>query len=426
MHRIVFIMMLFPMLLWAQGEVVAIKGRVTSGGQGVPYATLQLEGTSIGVSCNDGGEYTLKVPVGHEDDTVLVRSMGFESVRLPLATLRRHSQVRLKVLEVELREVKVESFREGNHLLKTAIGKIPKNYHRRTARNTFFYRDWRAVDDELYVFDEAVMNIIRRGYARNDSKRFYRFDPNAREMTTNYKSILRHRLLVYDRKLVERLVNNWEAVDELLAFYDNEAFFDLLETPNATFPTAYRLHYFEPVQEFLDNGEIFYLVRASGIGRYRASTMRYEYVIRKSDLAIVRITSVMLPLSMEAPLEPWVGVHYNKLHIDADSAAWTYDVREGKYTLTHYYSNRLHRLTSRRSDIPEQRWQQCIEWTLTDFSLSDNIIPSDTIAVRRQSLAGAFGESDYSGDYWKHYNSTPIDTLPLRLLQEKLMSHEKK
>ena len=93
MHRIVFIMMLFPMLLWAQGEVVAIKGRVTSGGQGVPYATLQLEGTSIGVSCNDGGEYTLKVPVGHEDDTVLVRSMGFESVRLPLATLRRHGQV---------------------------------------------------------------------------------------------------------------------------------------------------------------------------------------------------------------------------------------------------------------------------------------------------------------------------------------------
>lgn len=405
---------------------MVLKGRVTSGGNSVPYATLQLVGTSIGVSCNDVGEYTLKVPAGHEGDTVLVRSMGYESVRLPVAELSNHGHVRLRVHEVQLREVQVESYHMGNHLLKAAIKKIPENFHRKMSRNTFFYRDWRAVDGELYLFDEAVMNVMRSGYARYNNKLAYRFDPNVREMATDYKSVLRHRMLVYDRKLLEQKVDNDDGIEELLLFSENELFFDLAETPNANFPMALRWHYFEPVQEFLDNGEVFYLVRSRGVGRYRASTVHYEYIIRKSDLAIVRVTSVLEPLSMTAPSDAWVGVHYNKLTIDADSAAWNYDVREGRYTLTHYYNNRRYRLTSRFASIPEQRWQYCIDWTLTDFSLSDNVLPADTLAGHTQTLMGAFGESDYSGDYWKHYNSVPIDTLPLRLLQDKLTRHEKK
>lgn len=420
--------MLFPALLWAQQEeVLLLHGRVTGNGHGVPYATLQLEGTSIGVSCNDVGEYTLKVPAGHEDDTVLVRSMGYESARLTVATLQRHNHVRLKVHEVQLQEVEVQSYREGNHLLKAAIKKIPDNYHRKMARNTFFYRDWRAVDGELYIFDEAVMDVTRRGYCHNDNKRFYRFDPNAREITSNYKSILRHRLLVYDRKLLEQKVDNDEGIDDLLSFDDNELFFDLLEAPKANFALAFRLHYFEPVQEFMDNGVLYYLVRSRGIGRFRAAEVTYEYVIRKSDLAIVRISSVQQPLSMPAPSESWVGVHYNKLYIEADSSAWTYDLRDGHYTLTHYYNTSRYRLTARLVGVPEQRWHQCVDWTLTDFALTaGNTLPADTLAVRPQTHMGAFGQSDYSGDYWKHYNSIPIDTLPLRLLQEKLTRHEKK
>ncbi len=418
--------MLLPALVWAQDETVVLKGRVTSGGNGVPYATLQLVGSSIGVSCNDDGEYTLKLPADHENDTVLVRSMGFVSLRLPVSFLVKHNNIKLKAQTVELKEVQVKSYRMGNHLLKAALEKIPKNYHRKMARNTFFYRDWRAVDDELYLFDEAVMNIMRRGYAHNDNKRFYRFDPNSREMATDYKSILRHRLLVYDRRLLEQKVDDNDGIDEMLAFSENELFFDIAEAPKANFVMAFRLHYFDPVQEFVDNGEIYYLVRSKGIGRFRASTVHYEYIIRKSDLAIVRITSVLEPLSMAAPSENWIGVHYNKITIEADSSAWIYDVREGKYTLTHYYNIRRQRLTARYANIPDQRWQHCVEWALTDFSLADETLPSDTLAVRRQSLIGAFGESDYSGDYWRHYNSTPIDTLPLRMLQDKFSRHEKK
>ena len=418
--------MLFPMVLWAQEEVVPLRGRVTSGGQGVPYATLQIEGTSIGVSCNDAGEYTLKVPVGHENDTVVIRSVGYGHVRLSVADLQRRSHVRLRPHEVQLQEVEVKSYRQGNHLLKAAIKKIPENYQRRMIRNTFFYRDWRSVDGELYVFDEAVMDVTRRGYCHNDNMRYHSFDPNSRDIKSNYKSVLRHRLLVYDRRLVEQKVKDDEGVDEQLAFSENELFFDLLEAPKASYATLWRLHYFEPVQEYSDNGVIYYLVRSKGVGRYRSSTVVYEYVVRKSDLAIVRISSSLQPLSMSAPQESWVGVRYSKLFIEADSSAWTYDVREGKYTLTHYYNNHRYHLVSRFTSVPDQRWQRCIDWTLTDCSLVDGILPSDTLAVRQQTLMGAFGKSDYDQDFWGHYNTVAIDTLPLRMLQEKLTRHEKK
>lgn len=413
--------MLFPTVLWAQQEMIVLQGRVTSGGKGIPYATLQLVGTSIGVSCNDDGEYTLKFPIGHEGDTVLVRSVGYESVRLPVALLQRHPHVKLKVQEVQLQEVQVKSYREGNHLLKAAIKKVPENYHRKTTRSTFFYRDWRALDGELYLFDEAVMNVNRRGYAHFDNKRAFRFDPNMREMATDYKSILRHRLLVYDRRQLEQKVDDDEGVDDLLTFSENELFFDIVEVPNANFPLALRWHYYEPVQEFVDNGEIYYLVRAKGVGRLRASTVCYEYTIRKSDLAIVRITSVQQPLSMAAPQDNWVNVYFNKLVYDADSSSWTYDLRDGRYTLTHYYNNRRYHLISRFVSKPEQHWQRCIEWTLTDFSTTPEAIPADTLAVKPQTIMGAFGESDYRGDFWGQYNTVLIDTMPLQMLRVKLL-----
>ena len=57
----IFLLIALPLVVAGQEDYVMLKGRVTSGGRGVPYATLQLMGTSTGVSCNDAGEYELKV-----------------------------------------------------------------------------------------------------------------------------------------------------------------------------------------------------------------------------------------------------------------------------------------------------------------------------------------------------------------------------
>ncbi len=44
----------------------------------------------------------------------------------------------------------------------------------------------------------------------------------------------------------------------------------------------------------------------------------------------------------------------------------------------------------------------------------------EEIRVKPKDLVEVFGESDYSADYWGHYNTVLIDSTPLQLLKEKM------
>ena len=120
-------LLLLPLVSKTQ-EALLLKGRVTSKGNGVPYATLQLKGTSIGSSCNDAGEYELRLPSGHELDTVIIRSMGYVGRKITVARLQRNSDVRMESQAIELKTVNVTSYRSGRHLLNDVVKHIGQNY----------------------------------------------------------------------------------------------------------------------------------------------------------------------------------------------------------------------------------------------------------------------------------------------------------
>jgi len=96
-------------------------------------------------------------------------------------------------------------------------------------------------------------------------------------------------------------------------------------------------------------------------------------------------------------------------------------VRNGRYTLTRYYNTKSHRLEShgRGHDKSVQRWDQCHDWVLTDYSLNSADTCENQVSVAPQPLPYAFGKSDFSSDFWGNYNTIPIDSLPLQLLIEK-------
>ena len=408
-----------------QESLLVLRGKVVSGGRGVPYATLQLQGTSVGVSCNDAGDYELKVSETHRDDTVLVRSVGYIPVKHPVASLLHNGKIRLETQVVDLREVVVTDFRTPRHLLLAAVERIGHNYHQQEAYSTFFYRDWRAVDGELYLFDEAVMNVRRCAYLQYADKRGYRLDPTRREMESNYKELLRHRLVVCDRPLLIQKIESEYGVEQMLEYADNELFFDPVSTPQASYSLANRMlkeHDFESVREFSADGEDYYQLTSTGPNRRPHAKVRYTYTIRKSDLAIVAITSAQLPVSRRVPDDLWLNRYFNRMNYDSDSSSWSYDVRDGRYTLTHYYNFTTYTLTSNHKghEGERQQWQRCTDWTLTDFSLRAPTVHGDSLEVKLQTLPGAFGGSDFNTDFWGHYNTIPIDSLPLQLLKEKI------
>ena len=423
MKRLCFpLFVVLALSTWAQKDYIALSGRVTCGSKGVPYATLQLAGTSLGVSCNETGEYELRVPLGTEKDTVVVRCMGYSTAHKTVRELMRSGRVKLEEHAVVLKEVAISDYRYPRDLLEAAVGRIAENYHGDSSYSTFFFRDWRAVDNELYLFDEAVIRMKRAGYSEYVDKSSYRFRADEREMPTDYKMLLKHRLLVYDRQLLVDKTGRQNGASEMLEYDDNESFFDPVYAPQASLLFNRRMmevHRFAAMSEFENNGEKYYYLESKILG----GNCRYEYTIRKRDLAIVQIKSVQTTRSERwHPSGDWVNWVYNRLTFDKDSSLWSYDVRDGHYTLTHYYNYKLYHLSPRKNDQESepQWWQSCVDWTLTDFSLSDTATRGDTIVVRPQTLQGAFGASDNAASFWGRYNSVVADTLPLRLLLEKL------
>ena len=422
-------MMLCAVAVQGQRGCVSIVGRVVSEGHGVPYATLQVEGTSIGVVCNDEGRYEMRVPDTYAGDSVVLRSVGYKTRRVAVADLARHNRVRLEEERMELKEVQVKGYRTALHLLRRAVEKIEENYADHSSWPTFFYRDWRTLDGELYLFDEAVMRLQRKPYGSFNGKRAYAYNPTKRELASDYKTLLRHRLVAYDRKRLMATLPSAAGVDYVLEYADNEVFFDPVEAPRASYVLSdFFTPQFKygPIEEYVDNGVGYYRLRALGYGRISKAKVDYEYIIRKDDLAIVGITTKQRTVTCPAPDEAWVAHWYNGMTMETDSSSWRYDVRDGRYTLTHYYNRKIYTLNSkgRGHDGERQRWERCIAWTMTDYTTERPTDGVDTIAVKPGTIVSVFGESDYSTDFWGQYNSIVLDTLPARLLMQYLKHHK--
>ena len=184
---------------------------------------------------------------------------------------------------------------------------------------------------------------------------------------------------------------------------------------------------FMPLMEFDDGGEGYYLVRSVGASR-RSRETNYEYIIRKRGLAPVRITSwITKPVKRMAPEEAWVKTYFTHITYETDSTTWIYDERDGKLTLARYYSTSTLRLTSwgRGHDKEEQVWRHSVDWTLTGFNREATAPEGETLGNRPVALDRAFGQSDFTPAFWGSYNTIPIDSYVVRLLEKKLLKHQK-
>jgi hypothetical protein len=326
--------------------------------------------------------------------------------------------------------VNVARYRHGLDLMLDVLLSLDSAFLQQTAYSTFFYRDWRSVDDEIYLFDEAVMEVERGPYSQNIGKRSYNFKSPNRQLETNYKTILRHRLLVSDRRLLEEKVGKKDGIDEMLQYADEEQFYDPVAAPNASYGLSkwwLMRQRFLPLLEFDDGGEGYYLVRSVGASQLSRET-NYEYVIRKRGLALVRITSWNAkPVKAMAPEEAWVKTYFTHITYETDSTTWIYDERDGKLTLARYYSTSTLRLTSwgRGHDGEEQVWRHSVDWTLTGFNREATAPEGETLGNRPVALDRAFGQSDFTPAFWGSYNTIPIDSYVVRLLEKKLLKQQK-
>lgn len=398
---------------------ITLQGRVTDSQtkKSVPYTAVAVQGTCVGTQANDRGEFKLKVESGKQ---VVFSALGYKKQTVGVEQLQKNGNVRLEPFAMQLNEVKVTGYKTPQAILDEAVRRIPENYHMDTTVGTWFHRDWRMLDGELYLFDESVVDMLRYGYTHNDDKTYYTFGDYRREMDDNYKAVRKHRLLILDSLSVSLAAGDQKKAMANLNYSDNQAFSDPVATPRACFDIDAdhsKKRTFDPIQEYTDaDGIDYWILRHYSGTSNKHFKAHYTLRIRQDNLAIVDIYFESDTGRYDFnpglwPMQPWSSytIHHNR-------QSEHYELRNGRYCLTHMvhssdFTYRSHRNYGYELTAPEQRWTRSSEWLLTDLQPADTsfLRLNDVQGYKSRNIAQAFGQSSYDDDFWGQYNTLALD-----------------
>ena len=113
---IVFLI-IFPLAVYSQqayrGTVYDIKTR-----DPVPFATIRLIGKEVGMIANEDGKYYLRTDVFLKTDTVMISCVGYTSRKIPVRVLKDSSNIGLKPMIYDLKEVNIVAKGQPDYLYR--------------------------------------------------------------------------------------------------------------------------------------------------------------------------------------------------------------------------------------------------------------------------------------------------------------------
>ena len=159
--------------LWGQG-LVQLKGQLVSEGDGspVPYASLRIEGQSIGAVSNADGEFTLALHDGlwAANAVLKVSCIGFESRRMLLSQLDPEQFWVLELAEKPYSLAPVTIYAnemEAREMVREALQRIPLHYPKHPYQLQSFYRHYCWEGKTYGRLIEAVVDLYdEKGHRR--------------------------------------------------------------------------------------------------------------------------------------------------------------------------------------------------------------------------------------------------------------------
>ena len=455
-HILILSLLLFSSLtsVSAQENYLTLRGRVTDRDtrEGLPAVTIYVAGQAIYTQTNNDGEYVLKVPAEHRDGSVVYALMGYLRDTVSVAKAQHKADVALVSDGGRwLKEVTVTEYspKAAAQLLIDAVNRIPQNYQTDSVVGTWFYRDVRMMNDELFLFDEMVFDALRVGYDKHHALKKLNNRKGAyglvelgykRPIESNYTSIRHDRLLLCDTAYVKNQVSR-EVSGDYIGYEENEVLYDPVEIPNTTtrlsqerLEKAKKRNNFH-VTEMVDaEGHQYYVVTS----RYNSSSSGGPFrgngsvriVIAKGNLAITCIEETNY-FAMR-PFFPLKKV-FREAGVDSlarrEHVVYNYGLVEGKYTLTSYtrdegtdfYCNANSPKGAGLNSMDNHC--QCV---LTNehkegssFLKNNTIQPPGSVLVPQRRA----DHKQYDEAFWQQYNFIPLETSIRQKLEKKLKNY---
>jgi len=175
---IFFLLFLVPVFVLAQPKT--LKGRIVdaSNQQGIGYTNIGVEGTFYGTASDAEGFFELKIPEEFFGGKLFVSAVGYWNVTLLLNDLFGQEFVRIPLAEqtysIEGVDVEAQS-RVLFRIVRTAIQKIPQNYHPGPVGMKFYYQEDKQLNDSSILNREAIVELHdKTGYSSPSVSDAYR------------------------------------------------------------------------------------------------------------------------------------------------------------------------------------------------------------------------------------------------------------
>lgn len=135
----------------------------------LPYATIAVAGTAIGVVSNEVGQFFINIPGIHLNGSVTVSMFGYHRLKASVKDLENAQNFELKQQVFELDEVLISARDKkmtGDDIWKLARKNQRSNLPDKDYRLTSFFRETYQLNGEYFKLLEAAATIYGRPFPR--------------------------------------------------------------------------------------------------------------------------------------------------------------------------------------------------------------------------------------------------------------------
>jgi len=164
-YSLTILLSLLAVVMFAQGELTVVSGRVVSRQDGAALAHVSVSALQGAVSTvtNDDGEFTLKVP--KRPAYITLSHLGYHTQRVNLSSATEGLKIRMVPSAIMLDDV-VVSANDPLEIVLAAIKKIPDNYLNSASLMHCFYRETARKGSRFIAVSEAVTDMYKTTYNR--------------------------------------------------------------------------------------------------------------------------------------------------------------------------------------------------------------------------------------------------------------------
>jgi hypothetical protein len=186
-RHLIFISLLFlishPVIYCQQPDYIRGKVIDSKTSEPVPYATVRLKTSQVGVISNAEGDFRILNNPGFQSDSLIVTCIGFHRLSVAFSKLKitEINNLKLETYTYGLREVRINA-RKNRRLspaiiVARAIRDIKKNNPSIPFSYVSYYRDYQKDSSNYFNLNEAIIQTLDKGFSYpSDSNRYRLLD----------------------------------------------------------------------------------------------------------------------------------------------------------------------------------------------------------------------------------------------------------